>query len=103
MASAATAWQFTGDYFENCNCDVVCPCLFSTKAQLTSQPTQGVCDVAIAVHIERGELDAAAVVPGRGKVAELLAAIGTDGVLRRRDLALTLPSEATATWAVPCT
>jgi len=49
------------------------------------------------------ELDAAAVVPGRGKVADLLAAIGTDGVLRRRDLMLTLPSEATATWVVPCT
>jgi dihydroneopterin aldolase/2-amino-4-hydroxy-6-hydroxymethyldihydropteridine diphosphokinase len=49
------------------------------------------------------ELDAAAVVPGRGKVAELLAAIGTDGVLRRRDLALTLPPEATSTWVVPCT
>jgi hypothetical protein len=55
MASAAPAsWQFTGDYFENCNCDLICPCLFSAQPQLTSQPTAGVCDVAIGIHIERG-------------------------------------------------
>jgi hypothetical protein len=39
---------------------VVCPCLFSTKAQPTSQPTYDVCDVAIAVHIERGAFGASA-------------------------------------------
>lgn len=49
-----TQWQLSGEYFENCNCDVVCPCLISTQAQLTSTPTQGVCDVALAFHIERG-------------------------------------------------
>lgn len=54
MASVQTRWQFTGDYFENCNCDVVCPCLMSTKPQLTSQPTYGVCDVAFGFHVERG-------------------------------------------------
>jgi hypothetical protein len=27
-----TKWQFSGDYFENCNCDVLCPCLVSTAA-----------------------------------------------------------------------
>jgi hypothetical protein len=27
MASTQTRWQLAGDYFENCNCDVVCPCL----------------------------------------------------------------------------
>jgi hypothetical protein len=47
-------WQLTGDYFENCNCDVVCPCLVSPNAPLTAQPTQGVCDVAIAFHIDSG-------------------------------------------------
>ena len=55
MASAATtSWQFSGDYFENCNCDVVCPCLFSTQAPFTAKPTQGVCDVAFGFHIEHG-------------------------------------------------
>jgi hypothetical protein len=50
-------WRLTGDYFENCNCDVVCPCLVSAAAPLTSQPTQGVCDVLLAFHIDRGSYD----------------------------------------------
>lgn len=54
MATSGTRWQFTGDYFENCNCDVVCPCVFSNKPQFTSQPTQGACDVAFGFHIESG-------------------------------------------------
>jgi hypothetical protein len=47
-------WQLSGDYFENCNCSVVCPCLVSTGAPLTSKPTQGVCDVALIFHIDNG-------------------------------------------------
>lgn len=38
------------------------------------------------------ELDPAAVLPGRGRVAGLLAAAGTDGVRLRSDLRLTLPN-----------
>ena len=49
-----TRWQVTGDYFENCNCNVVCPCLASTAAPLTSRPTQGACDVALIFHVDRG-------------------------------------------------
>ncbi len=49
-----TQWQLTGDYFENCNCDVVCPCLVSTGAPLTARPTQGTCDVIVAFHIDKG-------------------------------------------------
>ena len=44
-------WQLTGDYFENCNCDVLCPCLVSSAAPLTARPSQGACDVAVAFHI----------------------------------------------------
>src|SRR5258708_7187978 len=51
-------WQLSGDYFENCNCDVVCPCLVSTAAPLASRPTQGFCDVALLFHIEKGSYDA---------------------------------------------
>lgn len=54
MESTMTTWRFTGDYFENCNCDVLCPCEVSAKPMLTASPTQGVCDVALAFHIERG-------------------------------------------------
>jgi hypothetical protein len=52
--STQTQWKITGDYFENCNCSVVCPCLFSSGAPLTSSPTQGFCDLAIAFHIDEG-------------------------------------------------
>lgn len=49
-----TKWHLSGDYFENCNCDVVCPCLVSPAAPLTARPTQGVCDVALLFHIDKG-------------------------------------------------
>jgi hypothetical protein len=52
--AAQVQWRFTGDYFENCNCSVVCPCLVSKAAPLTSRPTEGVCDVVAIFHIERG-------------------------------------------------
>lgn len=51
---AQTKWNLSGDYFENCNCDVVCPCLVSSAAPLTARPTQGVCDVALVFHIDNG-------------------------------------------------
>lgn len=53
----AARWQISGDYFENCNCDVVCPCLVSARPPLTSKPTRGACEVALAFHIDRGSFD----------------------------------------------
>jgi hypothetical protein len=47
-------WQLNGDYFENCNCDVVCPCLASAAPPLTARPSRGACDVVLAFHIDRG-------------------------------------------------
>jgi hypothetical protein len=44
-------WQIEGDYFESCNCDLLCPCLLS-HAQ--ARPTQGHCDVVLATHIASG-------------------------------------------------
>src|SRR6266567_2618922 len=49
------SWHLVGDYFENCSCDVVCPCLVSAGAPLTARPTQGVCDVVLAFHIDKGK------------------------------------------------
>jgi hypothetical protein len=51
------SWKLTGDYFETCSCDVVCPCLVSPNPPLTARPSQGACDVAIAFHIDRGSYD----------------------------------------------
>jgi len=53
MASPAK-WRLSGDYFENCNCEVVCPCLASPRPPLTARPSQGVCDVALLFHIDSG-------------------------------------------------
>ncbi len=54
MAATQTPWQIEGDYFENCNCDIVCPCLFSAGTPMTAQPTAGACEVPFAFHVERG-------------------------------------------------
>ena len=54
MATLAK-WELSGEYFENCNCDVVCPCLVSAGAPLTARPTQGVCDVVLVFHIDKGK------------------------------------------------
>jgi hypothetical protein len=51
---ADVKWTISGDYFENCSCDVVCPCLVSTAAPMTSRPTRGVCDVPLMIHIDKG-------------------------------------------------
>jgi hypothetical protein len=52
--AAQAQWRFSGDYFENCNCSVVCPCLISKSPPLTSRPTEGFCDVALIFHIDSG-------------------------------------------------
>jgi hypothetical protein len=49
-----TKWSLSGDYFENCSCGVVCPCLVSPAAPLTSRPTEGDCHVAFFYHINQG-------------------------------------------------
>ena len=54
MDSPKIKWQLSGNYFENCNCDVVCPCLFSTGPAFTAKPTNGDCKVGMAFHIDRG-------------------------------------------------
>lgn len=48
---ATTPWQVSGQYFETCSCDYLCPCIFTN---MTAQPTQGVCNVALAFHIDDG-------------------------------------------------
>jgi hypothetical protein len=52
--TAAPAWSLRGEYFENCNCTVACPCIFSAAAPFTSSPTEGACEVAFAFHLDEG-------------------------------------------------
>ena len=45
------SWQVTGQYYETCSCDFVCPCV---PGQLAAMPTKGFCTIAMAFQIERG-------------------------------------------------
>ena len=48
------AWRLDGTYFENCSCDMVCPC---TTSGLTMPADQDRCRVVLAFHVDRGEVD----------------------------------------------
>jgi hypothetical protein len=47
------AWSIEGRYFENCSCEVVCPC----TASLTLGADYDYCRVALAFHVDSGEVD----------------------------------------------
>jgi hypothetical protein len=55
MSIAKQAWKIQGEYFESCNCEVLCPCLLS-GAQ--ARPTEGHCDVVLAFRIDKGNYGA---------------------------------------------
>jgi hypothetical protein len=48
------SWRIEGEYFESCNCEVLCPCLLS---HAVARPTEGHCDVVLAIHIAKGTCD----------------------------------------------
>ncbi|MGE5668700.1 MAG: DUF1326 domain-containing protein [Betaproteobacteria bacterium] len=43
-----TTWSLKGSYFEACNCEVACPCVF------LSAPTDGQCTALVAWHVDQG-------------------------------------------------
>lgn len=45
-------WKISGTYFEACNCDAACPCIF------LSDPTEDNCTALVAWHIDQGSFDA---------------------------------------------
>lgn len=45
------AWNVSGQYYETCSCDYVCPCV---PHQLAVKPTKDTCIFAMAFQIERG-------------------------------------------------
>ena len=48
------AWSLEGTYFENCPCDMVCPC---TTSGLTKPADAERCRVVLVFHIDSGEVD----------------------------------------------
>ena len=43
------SWQLKGTYFESCNCNVACPCVF------LGAPSEGECRALVAWHVEEGQ------------------------------------------------
>lgn len=48
------AWSLEGTYFENCSCDMVCPC---STSGLTMAADQDRCRVVMAFHIGVGDVE----------------------------------------------
>lgn len=48
---ATPSWHATGQYYETCSCDFVCPCILG---QMSVKPTKGSCTFAMAFQIDRG-------------------------------------------------
>jgi hypothetical protein len=51
MTTPNIKWKIEGDYFEGCNCDSICPCIFK------ADPDEGYCNVTLAWHIQKGTYD----------------------------------------------
>lgn len=47
------AWKLEGTYFENCSCDVICPC----TASMSLGATHDRCKVTLVFHVAEGEVD----------------------------------------------
>jgi len=48
------AWQLTGEYFENCSCDILCPCI--TSSMQGPADTER-CLVPLICHVREGSSD----------------------------------------------
>ena len=48
------SWRIEGQYMETCSCTYLCPC---APSNLTARPTEGACEAAIAMRIEKGGKD----------------------------------------------
>jgi len=46
--SEKSNWKLQGSYFETCNCEVACPCIW------LQPPSEGDCKLLVAWHIENG-------------------------------------------------
>lgn len=57
----AEPWRIAGEYLENCNCEVLCPCLLgprNARGGAQARPTEGYCDVPLVFQIQRGQYGA---------------------------------------------
>jgi hypothetical protein len=48
---ATPSWNISGQYFETCSCDFVCPCILG---QMAVRPSKGSCTFAMTLHVKHG-------------------------------------------------
>jgi hypothetical protein len=48
---ATPAWKVSGQYYETCDCNFICPCL---PGQMAVSPSKGSCNFAMAFQVDRG-------------------------------------------------
>jgi len=48
---ATPSWQVSGQYYETCSCDFVCPCVLG---QMAVRPSKGTCIFAMAFQVDQG-------------------------------------------------
>jgi hypothetical protein len=48
------SWNLSGDFYENCSCDAICPCTWSNLAH---KATRDYCRFALAFQIDAGDVD----------------------------------------------
>ena len=48
------AWQVKGTYFENCNCNMACPC---TLSGMTDPADNDRCNVVLVFHVDEGQVN----------------------------------------------
>lgn len=63
MTASNITWRIEGDYFEGCNCDSICPCIFK------DDPDEGYCNVTLAWHIQKGTYGDRTILDGLNVVA----------------------------------
>ena len=51
---AGPSWRVSGEYFETCSCDFVCPC---PTTGMMGTPTKGSCTFVLAFRVDDGQFD----------------------------------------------
>ena len=88
MTTANTKWKLEGDYFEGCNCDSICPCIFK------GDPDEGFCNLTSAWHIQKSSYNGKVNFDGLNVVA-LFHAPGNMQTGPKWDVALYIDERAT--------
>ena len=101
---ANPAWTASGDYFETCTCDYLCPCLSSN---LTASPTKGDCVFAFAFRVDRGRFGDVSLDVSEGTAERQGRSLGLTGIefrilaalMRNRGRLVTYAELAEAVWS----